>query len=155
MGLSLYSIFRWDDPCIKRTEDPNVLDIKECQITTCHDGVQDISNCMMSPVKMSSPHFYLAEAQLENFESGLTPDADLHMTILDIEPITGMTVSAHKRIQVNMPITPTGIPNIIFLENIIPVPAFPVLWLDEGADIDQVKKYFKFSIIGYHLSLTV
>ena len=43
-----------------------------------------------------------------------------------------------------MPITPTGIPNIIFLENIIPVPAFPVLWLDEGADIDQVKKYFKF-----------
>ena len=37
-----------------------------------------------------------------------------------------------------MPIVPTGRNNIVFLENIEPVPAFPVLWLDEGADIDQV-----------------
>ena len=43
---------------------------------------------------------FLQKLILHNLESGLTPDADLHMTILDIEPITGMTVSAHKRIQV-------------------------------------------------------
>ena len=43
-----------------------------------------------------------------------------------------------------MPIAPTGLPNIIFLEKITAVPAFPVLWLDEGADIDQVQKYLKF-----------
>ena len=43
-----------------------------------------------------------------------------------------------------MPITPTGLPNIIFLEKIIAVPAFPVLWLDEGADIDQVKNILNF-----------
>ena len=30
-----------------------------------------------------------------------------------------------------MPIVPTGKSNIVFLENIKPVPAFPVLWFDE------------------------
>jgi len=32
--------------------------------------------------------------------SGLTPDPSLHGTYLDIEPVTGMTLSYHKRFQV-------------------------------------------------------
>jgi lysosome membrane protein 2 len=130
---------KWNDVCIKRTEDPKVLDIKECGITSCHDGLQDVTDCMMSPVRMSSPHFYLAEAQLNNFDdaSGLAPEVALHQTILDIEPTTGMTLSAHKRIQINMPIVATGRGEIVFLQDITHVPAFPILWLDEGADIDQ------------------
>merc|ERR1711973_709137 len=63
-------------------------------------------------------------------------DAD-HMTYLDIEPHTGLVLSAHKRIQVNMPIVPTNRDQIVFLKDIPAIPAFPVVWLDEGADIDQ------------------
>ena len=41
-----------------------------------------------------------------------------------------------------MPIVPLpeGFDQIVFLQNIKHVPAFPVVWLDEGADIDQVKR---------------
>ena len=39
-----------------------------------------------------------------------------------------------------MPIVPTGKSEVIFLENIKSMPAFPVVWLDEGADIDQVER---------------
>ena len=41
-----------------------------------------------------------------------------------------------------MPIVPTGKDEIVFLKNIKQLPAFPVLWLDEGADIDQVNFWY-------------
>lgn len=124
---------KWDTDCYKTTQDSAELDITDCGVTSCHDGLKDVSGCMLSPVIMSAPHFHLAENQLNNFDpaSGLTPDPSLHGTYLDIEPVTGMTLSYHKRFQVNMPIVPTGKSNIVFLENIKPVPAFPVLWFDE------------------------
>jgi len=118
--------------------DSDVYDISNCTVTNCHDGLQNIENCQKSPVIMCSPHFYMAEKQLDNFESEFKkPSAENDQTYLDIEPITGMVLRAHKRIQVNMPIVPTGKSEVIFLENIKSMPAFPVVWLDEGADIDQ------------------
>ena len=38
--------------------------------------------------------------KLFELASGLTPNETLHRTVLDIEPVTGMVLSAHKRIQV-------------------------------------------------------
>jgi len=131
---------KWDDECIKKIDGSDELDITACEIKTCHDGLQDVSKCMLSPVIMSSPHFYLAEKQLDHFaaeDNVLNPVEADHMTYLDIEPNTGLTLSAHKRIQVNMPIMPTDSDMIVFLKDIPSIPAFPVVWLDEGADIDQ------------------
>jgi len=135
---------KWDegtgewDPCIKRTDDETTLDISECDITTCYDGIQDISKCMLAPIFMSSPHFYLAEAQLANFESGLSPVENDHMTYMDIEPVTGMTLTVHKRIQINTPVVQTSHEKSPeFLKTIKPVAVFPMVWLDEGAEIDQ------------------
>jgi len=127
-----------DSNCWKETEDSTTLDITDCNITTCYDGIQDVSECMLAQIFMSSPHFYLAEDQLKNFASGLSPSEADHMTYMDVEPITGMTLTVHKRIQVNTPIVPTGDDGkIVFLQNIKHVPVFPVVWLDEGAEIDQ------------------
>jgi len=128
---------RWDDSCIQGSEDPTTLNIQDCGITSCHDGLLDVSECMLSPVVMSFPHFYLAEQQLSYFdaESGLAPSESEHMTYFDIEPVSGIVLTSHKRFQVNMPLKPTGKSNIVFLENIQDIPAFPVVWIDDGIDI--------------------
>jgi len=127
-----------EDCLIDMGAESDVYDISNCTIKNCFDGLQNIENCQKSPVIMCSPHFYMAEEQLDNFESDFkTPSAQNDQTYLDIEPITGMVLRAHKRIQINMPIVPTGRDEIVFLKDIKFMPAFPVVWLDEGADIDQ------------------
>jgi hypothetical protein len=123
---------------VDKGADSDEYDISNCTIQHCHDGLQNLEYCQKSPVIMCSPHFFMAEEQLDNFDSSIQrPAAERDQTYLDIEPVTGMVVRAHKRIQINMPIVPTGRDEIVFLKDIKPLPAFPVLWLDEGADIDQ------------------
>ena len=49
---------------------------------------------------MTAPHFWNADENLVTQMNGVKPDRELHDTFLDIEPITGVALSAHKRIQV-------------------------------------------------------
>jgi len=130
-----------NDTCIVKIDGSDELNIEACNLQSCHDGLQNIEKCMLSPVVMCSPHFYMAEAQLDNFaeDSGLNPVYEDHRTVLEIEPLTGMTLSVHKRIQVNQPLPPLpeGFDQIEFLVGRDNIPAFPIFWLDEGADIDQ------------------
>ena len=56
------------------------------------------------------------------------------ISIPDIEPTTGMAIRLHKRIQVNIPVEPND--SVYCLKNIDST-IFPILWVDEGADIDQ------------------
>ena len=53
-----------------------------------------------APIIMSAPHFYNGATELANAVDGMNPNKDLHDTILDLEPITGIALNAHKRIQV-------------------------------------------------------
>ena len=48
----------------------------------------------------SQPHFYNADPSLEKAIDGIKGDIEKHDTYLDIEPLTGITLSAHKRGQV-------------------------------------------------------
>ena len=108
-----------EDPCMKIMEDdPDTLDITSCNITSCYDGLQDITivrldsktiifkmhsmfflQCQGSPTFLSYPHFYLAPAQQANFD-GLSPDPADHRTYLYVEPNTGLTLRQHTRYQV-------------------------------------------------------
>eukprot|EP00090_Calanus_glacialis_P004002 TRINITY_DN12983_c0_g1_i3.p1 TRINITY_DN12983_c0_g1~~TRINITY_DN12983_c0_g1_i3.p1 ORF type:complete len:556 (+),score=132.50 TRINITY_DN12983_c0_g1_i3:35-1702(+) len=128
-----------NDTCVK-TMDDDTLDISDCDITSCYDGLQDISVCQGAPTFLSYPHFYLAKAQQDNFE-GLAPDAEAHRTFMNVEPNTGMTLRLHSRVQLNTPVyNSQDLPmtsTITVLTNITTVPAFPILWIDEGADIDS------------------
>jgi len=142
----LSSLIANNDTCVQTLEDdPDTLDISTCPISKCYDGLQDITVCQGAPTYMSYPHFYLADAQRENFE-GLQPDPEAHRTFLNVEPNTGMTLRLHSRIQLNTPVynnkdtgLGTGVlsTNLTILQNIATVPAFPILWIDEGADIDS------------------
>jgi len=134
-----------NDPCVKTMEDdPDTLDISDCTITGCYDGLQDITLCQGAPTFMSYPHFYLADAQRDNFD-GLSPNQDAHRTFLNVEPNTGMSLRLHSRVQINTPLANnTGlIVKMPVLENIQALPAFPILWIDEGADIDSDPEMIK------------
>ena len=63
------------------------------------------------------------------------PNQELHETQLDIEPTTGMAIKLHKRLQFNLPVfREEGFES---LKNLPNMTIFPLLWVDEGADIDQ------------------
>jgi len=126
-----------DDECLAEIDD-DTLDISNCTITQCYNGLQDVTRCQGAPTFISYPHFYLAPEQHEYF-TGLSPNKEAHRTVMNVEPHTGMTLSLHSRIQLNIPVYNNAglLDQVKILENIKPVPAFPVLWIDEGADIDQ------------------
>eukprot|EP00088_Acartia_fossae_P000871 TRINITY_DN10333_c0_g1_i4.p1 TRINITY_DN10333_c0_g1~~TRINITY_DN10333_c0_g1_i4.p1 ORF type:complete len:146 (-),score=36.97 TRINITY_DN10333_c0_g1_i4:80-517(-) len=123
---------RGNKGCLKSSSVEDEYDISDCELTTCYDGLINVENCQKSPVRMSAPHFFMAEEQLQYFDSSFVqPDADKDKSFLDIEPVSGQVLQGHKRFQVNMPVNPTGRNEIKFLKNIKAVPAFPVMWFDE------------------------
>ena len=61
------------------------------RVGDCYGGI---------PIIMTAPHFWNADKDLVTQMNGVKPDRELHDTFLDIEPITGVALSAHKRIQV-------------------------------------------------------
>ena len=68
----------------------------------CRDGFLRVGNCYGGiPIIMTAPHFWNADPDLLNQMEGLEPVSEKHDTFLDIEPITGVALSAHKRIQVS------------------------------------------------------
>jgi len=139
------SVNNLTESCFKRLEDdPETLDLSLCTVEKCFDGLQDISKCQGAETYMSYPHFYLAPEQEKKF-NGLEPDLAKHETFLNVEPNTGMTVKLHSRIQINTPAYgPADLPKIGTLESHLDilgdlqsVTAFPVLWIDQGADIED------------------
>jgi hypothetical protein len=64
------------------------------------------------PVFISFPHFYDADPRLVGAVEGLDPNEDEHACYLDIEPQTGLLVTAKKRLQVNYLLTDYSIPEV-------------------------------------------
>ena len=87
---------------VEETDEWNILPCfngtKEVQ---CKDGFIRVGNCYGGvPIVMSAPHYWNVYPELLEQIKGMNPDKDKHDTTLDIEPNTGATISAHKRIQV-------------------------------------------------------
>ena len=67
----------------------------------CKDGFIKVGECYGGlPLIMSAPHYWNVEESLNSQIKGLKADRDKHDTFLDVEPITGVALRAHKRIQV-------------------------------------------------------
>jgi len=113
----------------------------------CRDGFLRVGNCYGGiPIIMTAPHFLKADPDLVNQVIGVSPDIEKHDTYLDIEPITGVALSAHKRIQINFPVK--KFEYLGLTRNLPTVDVFPVLWADEGADLDEKnEKKFKDAVI--------
>lgn len=97
---------------------------------TCRASMINVAPCRKgAPVVMSTPHFYHGSEEDIN-QLGLHPVASEHETYLDIEPNTGVTFRAAKRIQANIPIKRYG--DLPAYRN-IPEVIVPVFWVNESA----------------------
>lgn len=91
-------------PLIRRCAKTNASNDQTWDLSACNEvclrGLLHAQGCLGVPIVLSAPHFYNADISLIENVIGLASDIDKHDTYLDIEPITGITLSAHKRGQV-------------------------------------------------------
>ena len=108
--------------------------VTACQ-SDCTTGVMPISNCMAgAPVILSTPHFWYGHESLTEAIDGIHPIKDLHETIINVDPLTGVVLDGHKRIQVNVGLD--QIPELSVLSNVSKM-VFPVVWFDEYATLSE------------------
>jgi len=112
------------------------------------NGLIPINNTQSGlPIYMSKPHFLHADPWLIQQVEGMKPQEVLHDTSVDVEPITGATMRAQKRLQINLQVQPFTYKDIFGKEyNYYPKVAgnfsaryMPVGWLDEHAEISASK----------------
>ena len=90
------------ESCAFAEEDKDVWNAADCY-DYCKDGFIKVGQCYGGlPLIMSAPHYWNVDENLSSQIIGLEADRDKHDTYLDIEPITGVALSAHKRIQVGL-----------------------------------------------------
>lgn len=96
------------------------------------DGVFDLTTCQFNtPIVLSWPHFLDAEAQYTDAVEGLKPDRSKHGFRFDIQSVTGTTMSAKARIQINLAIKSTeSFEHLSKINDTV----FPILWFEEGID---------------------
>jgi len=122
------------ESCAFAEEDKDVWNATDCY-DYCKDGFIKVGQCYGGlPLIMSAPHYWNVDENLSSQIIGLEADRDKHDTYLDIEPITGVALSAHKRIQINFGMN--SYEGFGVTKNLPKVELFPVLWADEGADLD-------------------
>jgi lysosome membrane protein 2 len=90
------------------------------------------------PIVVSQPHYFMADPYYINQIEFLPPNnvTELlkHNTFLFVEPHTGITISANKRLQVNLQVKPTLLMYPNLAESFI-----PVIWFEQYALISDEK----------------
>ncbi|XP_018016598.1 lysosome membrane protein 2 [Hyalella azteca] len=99
---------------------------------TCRDSMAYLAPCRKGvPIMASYPHFYMGSEKDINSIKGLSPDEKKHETYLDVDPVTGMSLRAKKRVQINMPFRRFAeLPALSKIQEVI----FPILWMDQGIE---------------------
>lgn len=96
------------------------------------DGVFDVRVCQYdTPIVLSWPHFLHAEEKYQEAVEGLNPDPSSHGFWFDIQQVTGTTLSAKARIQINM-----SVKKLEMFEALSSIndTLIPILWFEEGID---------------------
>lgn len=102
---------------------------------TYDSGILDVSVCNQgAPIIISLPHLLYAADTYREGVDGINPNPNYHRTVLQIEPHTGLVISAQKRLQINVNVTRMN--NIEQLKNIHSV-ILPAMWINESTTIDQ------------------
>jgi len=132
------------EKCAKVDESAeDAWDMSDCQDRThkllpCVDGLLFLQGSYNVPIIMSTPHFLDADESLWKAIDGVQPDREKHITFLNIEPTTGMSIQAHKRIQVSLPVRDSDyFKDLQNLAGPVNGTVWPVVWVDEGADANQ------------------
>ncbi|MFX1322211.1 MAG: hypothetical protein ACFFAQ_11265 [Promethearchaeota archaeon] len=96
------------------------------------EGVANMTVDQGIPAFLSKPHFLNASSYMKEAVNGLNPNKLQHDTYLDIEPLTGATMNAAERIQINFLVNQTDIWYKNCWEGIM-----PILWLEFGGQITE------------------
>jgi len=98
------------------------------------NGVINLTSCSQgAPIFVSKPHFLDADPFYLSQLDGLSPDAQLHNTIIAVEPITGVTMSAHKRLQINVKLQQ----DMLLFPRVRQNLYIPVGWIDIAGEITE------------------
>eukprot|EP00386_Alphamonas_edax_P008062 GDKI01026563.1.p1 GENE.GDKI01026563.1~~GDKI01026563.1.p1 ORF type:complete len:531 (-),score=143.65 GDKI01026563.1:23-1555(-) len=103
-------------------------------------GVLNITACANVPIFFSKPHFLGGDEfyTTENVK-GLAAVQDKHDSLLYIEPVTGNTVGAQKRLQVNIQVDTSDWPG--HLAGKMRYALVPVLWQAQEKFVDEEKAH--------------
>ncbi|XP_058792668.1 sensory neuron membrane protein 1-like [Phymastichus coffea] len=92
------------------------------------DGVFEIWKCFTNAFILSNPHFYLADKSYVDGVEGVNPNKDAHMIILDIDPLTGLVIRSHFRIQYSLILM--NLEKYRLMKEVRDA-FFPLMWADE------------------------
>ncbi|MHA2363615.1 MAG: hypothetical protein ACXAC7_06635 [Candidatus Hodarchaeales archaeon] len=100
-----------------------------------YQGISGMANMSVAkgiPLFLSKPHFLNAESSLSETANirGMSPDPEKHETVIDVEPISGATMNAAKRLQISVMVNKTD----FFYTNIADS-FMPIMWIEEGGSI--------------------
>ncbi|XP_041484876.1 scavenger receptor class B member 1-like isoform X1 [Lytechinus variegatus] len=98
-----------------------------------------------SPLAISNPHFFGGQQTLFDDVDGLSPNASLHESYMEIEPKTGMPFVLKFRVQINMYTHPVdGIGETGRLREMY----LPLLWIEQSIEADdRIVGEFKFGFV--------
>ncbi|RWS27824.1 lysosome membrane protein 2-like protein [Leptotrombidium deliense] len=125
------------------TEAPRYSNITDCfcyfesdPIDLCkYTALFDMRRCLSgAPLVLSLPHFYMSNESLIKSVNGMSPSTDKHETFLNLDPLTGFTLSARKALQMNVFIKQSY--GITILDK-LPTGFYPLLWMQEGATVPK------------------
>jgi len=104
-------------------------------------GLFNITSCATAnvPIFLSKPHFLHGAHELREMVNGLHPNHTVHETILDVEPWTGITMQAYKRIQINVHLQHVPTIQGDWFKKINSNLMLPLVWIDGGNTIGDVK----------------
>ncbi|MBD3256609.1 MAG: hypothetical protein GF383_16065 [Candidatus Lokiarchaeota archaeon] len=86
------------------------------------------------PVYLSKPHFLDSDHTILGSVGGMNPNPHNHDTYIYVEPLTGITMKAQARLQVNFKVSPTDIWYKDMQETYL-----PILWVEKEAEITEDK----------------
>ena len=119
--------------------------------TNFHQTIKGLGNMTAAkgfPLFVSKPHFLDGDASLRDTSKleGLAPVAADHDLFVDVEPISGLTMNARKRLQINLGVSAGD----WYSKNVTEV-FLPLVWIEEGATISdspKLAKDFKDDVYG-------
>eukprot|EP00455_Lapot_gusevi_P016383 TRINITY_DN18443_c0_g1_i7.p1 TRINITY_DN18443_c0_g1~~TRINITY_DN18443_c0_g1_i7.p1 ORF type:complete len:297 (-),score=125.38 TRINITY_DN18443_c0_g1_i7:27-917(-) len=145
-GIDLLKFTLPDDIMANATVNPKNADF---YMTGLPSAILNLTATSLGvPIFVSKPHFLdvppAATSYLINKVQGLSPNSELHDTFLSVEPLTGTTMRARKRLQLNVKVSPVYIQDPASSFNTTWLPfltefMFPTCWIEEGGDIPDDK----------------
>lgn len=119
-----------------------------------YSGALDLTECLDAPIVATLPHFYGAHPTYEKMIDGIHPNPDKHQIFLEVEPRTGNPLRGGKKAQFNMFLK--KIEHISITNSFKTPKLFPVLWVDEGIELnDEMTGLIKKDLINVLLILDI